>query len=102
MVRPVGDYGRLMHPVILVLAVVASLGAAAVIVHLALTMADRKGWVYYRNPQRRPPRSLGLLEEIYQPSITHVIDHEIEEDSVADTTESGDRPDPGRTGPSED
>jgi len=81
--------------VIVALAVMASLLAAAVTVHLVLSWADRRGWVYYRNQGRPPPRSLGLLEEIYQPSITHVIEHEIEEDSIADTTESGETPDPG-------
>ena len=58
--------------------------------HLALTWANRKGWVYYRNDDRRPPHSLGLLEEIYQPSIEHVVEQEISEQTAADQAESGD------------
>ncbi|MGI9641235.1 MAG: hypothetical protein ACR2N9_00480 [Acidimicrobiia bacterium] len=58
--------------------------------HLALTWADRKGWVYYRNNDRRPPHTLGLLEEIYQPSIEHVIEQETSEQTSADQAESGD------------
>jgi len=85
-----------VHVVIIALAVLSVLGAAAAIVHLVLTWADRRGWVYYRNPERPPPRSLGLLEEIYEPSVSHVIEQEITDDTVADTTESGDPPEPGR------
>ena len=81
---------------VIAVAVLAGLALAAVVVHAALTLADRRGWVYYRNPHRPPPRSLGLLEEIYQPSISHVVEHEVEEDTLADTARSGDREHPGR------
>jgi hypothetical protein len=81
-------YGWAVEPVLFALAVVVALGVAALIVHISLTWADRRGWVYYRNPDRRPPQSLGMLEEIYQPSVTHVIEQEILEDSIADAVES--------------
>lgn len=91
-----GRYGCGMDAIILVTAIVIALAVAALAVHLALTFADRRGWVFYRNPNRTAPRSLGLLEEIYQPSTAHVIEQDIVEDSLADVTESGDleEPDP--------
>ena len=76
--------------------VVIVLGIAALTVHLILTWANRRGYVYYRNPERPPPRTLGLLEEIYQPSIEHVIEHETSEETRADQDESGEPPNPGR------
>ena len=70
----------------LILALALIVGSA---LHLALTWANHKGWVYYRNEHRPPPRTLGLLEEIYQPSIEHVIDEETSEQTRADQAESG-------------
>jgi hypothetical protein len=67
--------------VVLVLVVVAG--------HILLTWAERRGWIYYRSTDRPRPRSLGLLEEIYQPSITHVIDQQVTEETEADQAESG-------------
>ncbi|MGI9529030.1 MAG: hypothetical protein ACR2NG_04910 [Acidimicrobiia bacterium] len=80
-----------------VIAVLIACGALIIGVagHLALTLADRKGWVYYRNDDRRPPHTLGLLEEIYQPSIEHVIEQETSEQTSADQAESGDPDTPG-------
>lgn len=77
----------------LVLVIVA--GIVAIAIHLLLTWANRRGWVYYRNDNRPPPRTLGLLEEIYQPSIEHVIDEEVSEQTRADQAESGDPETPG-------
>ena len=57
--------------------------------HVLLTWAEGRGWVYYRSADRPRPRSLGLLEEIYQPSLTHVIDQQITEETEADQAESG-------------
>jgi hypothetical protein len=57
--------------------------------HLLLTWAERRGWIYYRSTDRPRPRSLGLLEEIYQPSIIHVIDQQVTEETEADQAESG-------------
>ena len=77
---------------------VATLVAIGVAVHVALTSADRRGWVYYRNPHRPAPRSLGFLEEIYQPSVTHVVEQETSEQTKADQAESGDPESPASTG----
>ncbi len=68
---------------------VVVLVAVLVAGHLLLTWAERRGWVYYRSTDRPRPRSLGLLEEIYQPSITHVIDQQVTEETKADQAESG-------------
>jgi hypothetical protein len=57
--------------------------------HFFLTWAERRGWVYYRTKDRPPPRSLGLFEEIYQPSITHVVDQEVTEQTEANQAKSG-------------
>ena len=35
------------------------------------------------------PHSLGLFEEIYQPSVSHVIEQQVTEETEADQTESG-------------
>jgi hypothetical protein len=67
--------------VVLVLVLVAG--------HLLLTWAERRGWIYYRSTDRPRPRSLGLLEEIYQPSIAHVIDRQVTEETEADQAQSG-------------
>lgn len=67
------------------------LGLAAVVVggHLFLTWAERRGWVYYRTKDQPRPQSLGLLEQIYEPSITHVIDQQVTEQTEADQAASG-------------
>jgi hypothetical protein len=79
-----------VHPIVIAVAVVGVLIATGIAVHLVLTWANRRGLVYYRNPERPPPRPLGLLEEVYQPSVTHAIEHEIEDATLAETKESGD------------
>lgn len=70
-------------------AVVATLSVVALIAHLLLTWFNRRGWVYYRNPEAPKGSSIGLLEEIYQPSMAHVIDEETREATEADQSESG-------------
>jgi len=74
----------------LVVGVIATLVAVAIAAHLLLTWFDQRGWVYYRNPDAPKGSSLGLLEEIYQPSAAHIIDQETLEDSIRDQAESGD------------
>ncbi len=78
--------------------VILVLGLTALVTHVVLTWFQKRGWVYYRSTDRPRPRSLGMLEEIYQPSTTHVIDHETLEDSVKDQSESGDPEEPGDRG----
>jgi len=87
-----------MNPVIVILGIVVTLALAGLAVHFLLTWMNRKGWVWYRNPTRPPPTSLGLIEEIYQPSVEHVIEHGIEDETVADQNESGEG-DRGISGP---
>ena len=55
--------------------------------------AGKKGWVYNKhNP--RPTRSgmPMMLDEIFQPSVSHVIEEQSSEAIRADQRESGDKP----------
>lgn len=79
-----------MNGWVLAVAVILVLGIMALATHLVLTWFERRGWVYYRTPDKPRPRSLGILEEIYQPSVSHVTEQEIILDTVADRNESGD------------
>ncbi|MBI5156440.1 MAG: hypothetical protein HZA58_00350 [Acidimicrobiia bacterium] len=59
-------------------------------------IAGERGWVYNRhNPRPRGGGTLGLLEEIYQPSITHVIEERSSQKARGDQAKSGDKPGPG-------
>jgi hypothetical protein len=71
------------------IAITAGLTLVLLGVHCILTWAERRGWVYYRSTGRPRPHSLGLFEEIYQPSVTHVIDQQTTEETEADQAESG-------------
>ncbi len=84
---------------ILIVGVVAVLAIIAFATHLLLAWFEKRGWVYYRSTDAPRPRSLGLLEEIYQPSTTHVVDQETLEDSLKDQTETGDPDRPGTYNP---
>lgn len=79
-----------MNTWVLALLVILVLAIIALLTHLLLTSFDKRGWVYYRNPGAPKGSSLGLLEEIYQPSVTHVTEQQTLEDSLRDQTESGD------------
>ncbi len=81
---------------VVVILAVALLGIVAVSGHLLLTWMERRGWIYYRNPDRPRPSTLGLLEEIYQPSIEHVVDEMTSEAIEADQAVSGDPEEPGK------
>ena len=74
---------------VMLIAVVLLLLLVFVAGHLLLTWAERCGWVYYRSADRPRPRSLGLFEEIYQPSVSHVMEQQVTEDTEADQNESG-------------
>lgn len=78
-----------MSPVLVALAVVVVLVIAAVVVHLVLTWMERRGWIWYRTKDRPRPSSLGLIEEIYQPSIEHVVEQQVSEDTEADQAALG-------------
>lgn len=75
-------------------AVFGALLGAAVAVHLVLTWMDRRGWVWYRNKNRPRPSSLGLIEELYQPSIEHVANEHTRDETEAAQAESGEPLDP--------
>ena len=60
---------------------------------LSSKKAAARGWVYNKhNP--RPPGSgtIGFLEELYQPSVRHVIEERSSERARGSQDESGDRP----------
>lgn len=84
-----------MQWIVIAIGVVATLLVVAVAVHLTLTWADRKGWVWYRNADRPPPHTLGTLEEIYHPAMHHVIEEETRAATEAETPESGAPPTAG-------
>lgn len=84
-----------MDVIILLVGVVTALIVVGAAVHMILTWADRRGWVWYRNAERPRPHTLGLLEEVYHPAMHHVIDEEVREATEADTDESGAPPEAG-------
>jgi hypothetical protein len=55
---------------------------------LALWM-ESKGWIYWRRSPRRGGGSLGILETIYQPSMTHVFEEETRQRTEAEQDASG-------------
>lgn len=42
-------------------------------VHRVATWAAGRGWIYYRNGPRRG-NTVGLIEEVFQPSYEHVLE----------------------------
>jgi hypothetical protein len=78
-----------MNTPLAVIGVAIVLSIAAVTVHVVLSWMARRGWVYYRTKDRPRPSSLGLVEEIFQPSIEHVTEEKAGEQSRADQAESG-------------
>lgn len=89
--------GNEMNPVLGIVAILGVLAVAALAVHLLLTWMDRRGWIWYRTKDRPRPGSLGLLEEIYQPSVEHVIEQAVTEETEADQAALGE-PDDGGAG----
>jgi hypothetical protein len=82
-------------PWYVVIGAVAVLGLVAFATHLLLRSFNKRGWVYYRNPDAPKGSWLGLIEEIYQPASAHVADQQALEDSVRYQPESGDPESPG-------
>jgi hypothetical protein len=78
-----------LSPALVVLGIVSVLAIAAGVVHLLLSWMERRGWIWYRTTNRPRPSSLGLLEEIYQPSVEHVIEQQVSEDTEADQAALG-------------
>lgn len=84
-----------MQWIVVGIGLLVALGLTVVAIHLLLIWADRRGLVWYRNPGRRPPRSLGLVEEIYHPAVHHVVDEAVREANEADRIETGAPPEMG-------
>lgn len=58
--------------------------------------AGDRGWVYNKhNPRGRGTGTLPIFDEIFQPSIRHVIEEESSQRVAAVVDESGESPDPG-------
>jgi hypothetical protein len=58
--------------------------------------AAKRGWVFNKHNPR--PTGSGIpmmLDEIYQPSISHMIEEQTSESIRADQSESGDKPNTG-------
>jgi hypothetical protein len=74
-----------MRPLLIALAVIALLYG----LHRIAIYAEHRGWLYYRT---RPPRmrSLGLLEELSDPSVEYRIEEQASEAIRADQEKSGD------------
>jgi hypothetical protein len=78
-----------MNLAFVVAGIVVVLAVAAGVVHLLLTWMERRGWIWYRTKDRPRPTSLGLIEAIYQPSVEHVIEQQVSEDTEADQAGQG-------------
>ena len=58
--------------------------------------AAKRGWVYNKhNPRPTGSGMPMMLDQIYQPSIEHVIEERTSESIRADQNESGDKPNTG-------
>jgi hypothetical protein len=63
--------------------------------HRLSRMAGERDWVYNKhNPRPRGGGTLGLLEEIYQPSIQHLVEERSSQRARGSQNESGDKPTP--------
>jgi hypothetical protein len=84
-----------MESAITLIGLLFALAIAGLLVHLSLTWMSKRGWIWYRTKDRPRPSSLGLIEEIYQPSVEHVMEEQAGEQARADQAESGDGEEPG-------
>jgi hypothetical protein len=76
------------------LVIVAVIALGWFLWNLFARFAGPRGWIYHgkHNPRPEGLTSLGLLEEIYQPSIRYVVDEIAEEKARGGQAESGDKP----------
>ena len=84
-----------MNSVFAIVGVLVVLAVSAGTAHFVLIWMERRGGVYYRTKDRPRPSSLGLVEEIYQPSVEHGTEATTGDRSRADQAESGDGEGPG-------
>jgi len=73
-----------VKPFLIGVAIVAGL----YLLHRALLAAESRGWIFYRT---RPPRvrTLGMLEELVDPTVEYRIEEESSEAIRADHADSG-------------
>lgn len=76
-----------------VVAALLIVAALLFLLHRAASWAEGRGWIYYRSEDPKGPLPLGILEEIYQPSVEHLVVEISDEAIRADQDESG--ADPG-------
>ena len=78
--------------VALLLAALVMLALVAYGAHRFLLYAERRGWIYYKHTKRPPGRGLGLLAQIYEPEMEHVVEEEASERVRRHDEESGEDP----------
>jgi hypothetical protein len=71
---------------------IAALALLGLVIDRIALWAEAKGWIYWRRTQRRGTGSLGYLEPIFQPSITHVVEEETRQHTEAEQDQSGEDP----------
>jgi hypothetical protein len=76
------------------------LGVLATALVLGAIMNSRwaatRGWVFNKHNPRPPGNGIPMmLDEIYQPSISHMIEEQTSQSIRADQSESGDKPNSG-------
>lgn len=76
------------------LLVIAAVGAALYGLHRFALWAEARGWIYYKTKRRPPGAGLGLIGQLYQPSIEHKVEEQQSQRIKADQAESGDDEDP--------
>lgn len=65
----------------------------AYLAHRAALWAEARGWIFYKKKPRFRGSTLGFLEEIYNPSMQHVMEERDSERGSGSQEESGDDPD---------
>ena len=75
-----------------IVGVIAALLVAGFMLDRLALWAEARGWIYWRRSPRRGAGSLGFLEPIFQPSMTHVIEEETREQTEAEQDPAGEAP----------
>ena len=74
------------------IAVAAAVLVAVYVSHRLLLRAEQRGWVYYKHEKRPPGQGLGLLAQIYEPEMEHVVEEAVSERVRRHDEESGEDP----------
>lgn len=72
--------------------IIAALFVLGFVLDRVALWAEKRGWIYWRRSERRGAGSLGYLEPIFQPSMTHVLEEETRERTEAEQDQSGEDP----------